>query len=137
MLQSSNSSVQTVIQAQKEHKLHSEESFSVKNELLGHFLSFCNLPTGIRGVRRQSCLAPGQCRQTRTSRASCGFKLALRILRATWTDDNGTRRKRAEAHGNCWKLIEVAGNMAEFHGSMALQIVFTEGFATRGGLSTG
>ena len=72
-------------------------------------------------VRRQSCLAPGQCRQTRTSRASCGFKLALRILRATWTDGNGIRRKRAEAHGNCRKLVEVAGNMAESHGSEALQ----------------
>ena len=49
MLQPSNSSVQTVIQAQKEHKLHSKQSFSVKNELLDHFLSFCSLPTGIRG----------------------------------------------------------------------------------------
>ena len=74
-----------------------------------------------RVVRRQSCLAPGQGRQTRTSRASCGFKLALRILRATWTDGNGIRRKHAEAHGNCQKLVEVAGNMAESHGSEALQ----------------
>ena len=49
MLQSSNSSVETVLQAQKEHKLHSKWSFSVKNELLGHFLSFCSLLTGIRG----------------------------------------------------------------------------------------
>ena len=49
MLQSSNSSVETVLQAQKEHKLHSKGLFSVKNELLGHFLSFCSLPTGIRG----------------------------------------------------------------------------------------
>ena len=48
-LESSNSSVETVLQAQKEHKLHSKESFSVKNELLSHFLSFCGLPTGIHG----------------------------------------------------------------------------------------
>ena len=49
MLQSSNSSVQTVIQAQKEHTLHLERSFSVKNDLLHDFLSFYSLLAGTHG----------------------------------------------------------------------------------------